>query len=152
MKLENGPHAPSTAVVSVSNESSNDHVPGESVGVKEKSFDPVDGKQLQGQNCVKKSCLRKVHLDSNSEEVEKKKVQWLDFLGKELVEIREFESRLVILLSFPAFCFYITCYQLIQVVLYLIVEVHLSCLAIFQLQIRISEIILSFRLLLCSQP
>lgn len=60
----------------------------------------VDAKEEEGQivgdTLTLKSSLRKV--DSNSTEAEKrekKKVQWVDVIGKELAEIREFEPRLV---------------------------------------------------------
>eukprot|EP00262_Sarcandra_glabra_P007128 TRINITY_DN19715_c0_g2_i1.p1 TRINITY_DN19715_c0_g2~~TRINITY_DN19715_c0_g2_i1.p1 ORF type:complete len:123 (+),score=32.73 TRINITY_DN19715_c0_g2_i1:98-466(+) len=38
-----------------------------------------------------KSSLKKKRIQSDSKEVEKGRVQWMDFLGKELVEIKEFE-------------------------------------------------------------
>ncbi|CAN7001638.1 unnamed protein product [Brassica rapa subsp. trilocularis] len=45
---------------------------------------------------ILKSSLKKETLDSeDGERREKKKVQWVDLMGKELAEIREFESRLV---------------------------------------------------------
>ncbi|CAK7339077.1 unnamed protein product [Dovyalis caffra] len=88
LKLENSPHVPSTAVISVADASSNDdHVLNDSIEVTEGSVD-VDGKQSEAQNSLKSS-LRKAAFDSK--EVDKKKVRWIDFLGKELVEIREFE-------------------------------------------------------------
>lgn len=99
LKLESSPHVASTttAVLSVSDDH---HVDAESDGVKEES-DVVDGKEQQEEGggeavenyCVK-SILKKEALDSK--EVKKKKVQWMDFLGKELVEIREFEARWVL--------------------------------------------------------
>lgn len=97
LKLESSPHVPSTSVVSSIDAHDVNHVSdgcggacgGESTEVKE---DSVDGKQLAGENYLKSS-LRKVGLDSDSkEEVHKKKVQWMDLLGKELIEIREFEA------------------------------------------------------------
>ncbi|CAL9218996.1 unnamed protein product [Arabidopsis halleri] len=50
-----------------------------------------DGGQIVGDTLTLKSSLRKA--DSNSTEAEKreKKVQWVDVIGKELAEIREFE-------------------------------------------------------------
>jgi len=93
LKLENSPHVPSTAVISVVDAScDDDHVLNDSVEVKEGSVG-VDGKQLQAQNGLKSS-LKKADFDSK--EVDKKNVRWMDFLGKELVEIREFESRFVL--------------------------------------------------------
>ncbi|KAJ6934803.1 hypothetical protein NC651_009714 [Populus alba x Populus x berolinensis] len=90
LKLENSPHVPSTAIISVADASSNDnHVLSDSIEVKEGSVG-VDGKQPECQNSLKSS-LKRAAFDST--EGDKKKVQWIDFLGKELVEIREFESR-----------------------------------------------------------
>ncbi|KAL1565705.1 hypothetical protein AAHA92_01398 [Salvia divinorum] len=46
-----------------------------------------------GDDTVTKSCIRKVcPRPSSTREIGKKKVQWMDQLGKELTEIREFES------------------------------------------------------------
>nr|TKR98185.1 uncharacterized protein D5086_0000205450 [Populus alba] len=88
LKLENSPHVPSTVVISVVDAScDDDHVLNDSVEVKEGSVG-VDRKQSQAQNGLKSS-LKKADFDSK--EVDKKKVRWMDFLGKELVEIREFE-------------------------------------------------------------
>lgn len=53
----------------------------------EEKEDQVDG--LNGNVHVLKSCIRKIHCESD----EKKSVKWMDNLGKELVEIKEFESR-----------------------------------------------------------
>ena len=67
-----------------------DQLPGETIEVKEES---INGKQSLAENC-QKSSLRKPTSGSGAvEENQKKQVQWKDFLGKELVEIREFESR-----------------------------------------------------------
>uniref|UniRef100_A0A6N2K900 Uncharacterized protein n=1 Tax=Salix viminalis TaxID=40686 RepID=A0A6N2K900_SALVM len=88
LKLENSPHVPSTAV-SVADASSNDnHVLSDSIEVREGS-EGVYGKQPESHNSLKSS-LKTAAFDSK--DVDKKKVQWIDFLGKELVEIREFES------------------------------------------------------------
>ncbi|KAA8549697.1 hypothetical protein F0562_001285 [Nyssa sinensis] len=85
LKLENTPHVPST-VVSITNTS--EQLSGETTEVKEES---LDGKQEIEQ--VLKSCIRKAPSEPGaSKEVEKKKVQWMDNVGKELVEIKEFES------------------------------------------------------------
>lgn len=113
LELESSPHEASTTttVVSVSDDH---HVYAERVGVKKESV-VVDGNKQQqegqgegqgeeaaGENCVKSS-LKKEALDSK--EVEKKKVQWMDYLGKELVEIREFEARWVPFFLFLPFLF-----------------------------------------------
>ncbi|KAK4441055.1 hypothetical protein Salat_0440400 [Sesamum alatum] len=83
LKLENHPHVfPSTVSDDVSDESSSSS----SSGLKEED---VDGKHEA--EVVLKSCLRR--LPSRPErDVGKKRVRWRDSLGKELVEIKEFES------------------------------------------------------------
>ncbi|XAR59926.1 hypothetical protein NMG60_11033107 [Bertholletia excelsa] len=84
LKLENNTHVPST-VVSVVTDTS-DQLPGDEViEVKEEGGDGSQQAEIG-----RKSCIRKVA--SEPKEVEKKKVQWMDDLGKELVEIQEFES------------------------------------------------------------
>lgn len=92
-----------TTVVSATSDDDDDHeevlelvdghrndVVGEEVDAKEEEG------QIVGDTLTLKSSLRKA--DSNStepEKREKKKVQWVDVIGKELAEIREFEPRLV---------------------------------------------------------
>ncbi|XP_058084752.1 uncharacterized protein LOC131232497 isoform X2 [Magnolia sinica] len=56
----------------------------------------VDGEVFEVEDDVDveflpKSSLKKPVSGSDPKEVEKGRVQWMDFLGKELVEIREFE-------------------------------------------------------------
>ncbi|XP_059430497.1 uncharacterized protein LOC132164094 [Corylus avellana] len=86
LKLGNTPHVPSK-LDSVPEAS--DQLPGETIEVKEES---LNGNQSPAENCLKSS-LRKPTWGSGAvEENQKKQVQWKDFLGKELVEIREFES------------------------------------------------------------
>ena len=65
---------------------------GEATEVKEASSES-DGNQQQQQDAENplKSCIRKPCAEPK--EVEKKEVQWIDNMGKELVEIKEFESR-----------------------------------------------------------
>ncbi|XP_050218928.1 uncharacterized protein LOC126669489 [Mercurialis annua] len=55
-------------------------------GVEEEEEKSIDGKQQPHQE-LKSSLKNCCFLDSH-----KKKVQWMDFLGKQLVYIREFES------------------------------------------------------------
>ncbi|XP_042480039.1 uncharacterized protein LOC122060970 [Macadamia integrifolia] len=82
LKLENSPHVPSPLspvpdVVELS---------GERIEVKNESF---DGNQVENP----KSSLKKPSSEPRvPKEIEKKRVQWMDFLGKELVEIEEFEA------------------------------------------------------------
>ncbi|XP_075634376.1 uncharacterized protein LOC142606895 isoform X1 [Castanea sativa] len=85
LKLENSPHVPSKPV---SVPEASDKLPGETIEVKEGS---LDGKQQPVVKCLKSS-LRKPTSESGSvKEDQKKKVQWMDYIGKELVQIREFE-------------------------------------------------------------
>ncbi|XP_044505102.1 uncharacterized protein LOC123225249 isoform X2 [Mangifera indica] len=106
LKLENNSHVPSTtAIVSASS----DHQDagggcGDDEFKRVKDVEIVlDGKQQQqreeqeqeqeeeeGGDVRVKSNLKKD--DSDSKEVQKMRVQWMDFLGKELVEIREYEA------------------------------------------------------------
>ncbi|KAB1228027.1 hypothetical protein CJ030_MR1G006864 [Morella rubra] len=88
LKLGNTPHVPSE-LVSVPETS--DQLPGVAIEARE---DTLEGKQQPVENCLKSS-LRKPTLESGAVKGDqKKKVQWMDFVGKELVEIREFESSL----------------------------------------------------------
>lgn len=80
LKLEDTPHVPSK-LVSVPEAS--DQLPCRT----------SDGIQHPTENC-RRSCLKKPN-----EEQQKKRVQWMDLLGKELVAIREFESRFALSLS-----------------------------------------------------
>lgn len=87
LKLENSPHVPSKPV---SVPEASDKLPGETIEVKEES---LGGKKQPVVKCLKSS-LRKPTSESGSvKEDQKKKVQWMDYIGKELVQIREFELR-----------------------------------------------------------
>ncbi|KAL0390392.1 UNVERIFIED_CONTAM: hypothetical protein Scaly_0396300 [Sesamum calycinum] len=84
LKLENTPHVfPSTVSDDVSDESSSSS---SSSGLKEED---VDGKHEA--EVVLRSCLRKLP-SRPDRDVEKKRVRWRDSFGKQLVEIKEFES------------------------------------------------------------
>uniref|UniRef100_A0A2N9H8D4 Uncharacterized protein n=1 Tax=Fagus sylvatica TaxID=28930 RepID=A0A2N9H8D4_FAGSY len=88
LKLENSPHEPSKPVSVLK---ASDKLPSETIEDKEES---LDGKQQQPVEEYLKSSLRKPSSESGAvKEVQKKRIQWMDYLGKELVEIREFESR-----------------------------------------------------------
>ena len=78
LKLENNPHVP-PSIVSIpdgENQSSGD------------TFEVNDGKQ-PNENLSKSSLKEEPSEPDSPKEVGKKRVQWMDFLGKELVEIRE---------------------------------------------------------------
>ncbi|KAJ4970540.1 hypothetical protein NE237_003639 [Protea cynaroides] len=83
LKLENTPNVPGP-LSSVPN--AVDQFSGETIEVKNESF---NGNQVEN---FPKSSLKKPSSEPGvQKEVEKAKVQWMDFLGKELVEIKEFE-------------------------------------------------------------
>ncbi|KAK2641540.1 hypothetical protein Ddye_023303 [Dipteronia dyeriana] len=102
LKLENSPHVPSTTTTVASLTDDHQLVCGlgdeDANQVKEeKEESVVDGQKQQeaageeeSENCPRSS-LKKEASDSEQSQ-KKKKVQWMDLLGKELVEIREFES------------------------------------------------------------
>ncbi|KAK2974460.1 hypothetical protein RJ640_013202 [Escallonia rubra] len=88
LKLENSPHVPSS-VVSVTDTSN--HFSGEAIEGKEGN---LDAEKKQHAEIALRSCIRKVSPELGApNEVQRKRVQWVDKLGKELVEIKEFESR-----------------------------------------------------------
>lgn len=86
-RLQNGPQLPAT-LVSVS--SASDQSPAEITEVKDESL------VVAKENCNHrhKSSLKSVTSDPKPQQ--KKQVQWMDFLGGELAEIREYEVRWVI--------------------------------------------------------
>lgn len=95
LKLDNTPHVLSLTVESVvANNTSSDQLSGETIEVKdERCLDEGKLEQADNNNALK-SCIRNEECPSEScapREVEKKRVQWMDNLGKELAEIKEFE-------------------------------------------------------------
>ncbi|KAJ0806634.1 hypothetical protein HanPI659440_Chr02g0091611 [Helianthus annuus] len=105
LKLENSHHAPQTSVVVTvtdHHQSDHNHVDEnhEIVEANEKEV-LEDGKQeSEIEICVLRSCMKnKCNSQSRSQSnsgsgspVDRKKVQWVDNFGKQLVDIREFES------------------------------------------------------------
>lgn len=87
LKLENGPRVPGTAVVLGTNGSDNNSLSRDDSEIIERKEETVSVSDVN--NC-RKSSMRKP--DSGEKEVQQKRVQWMDFMGKELAEIREFES------------------------------------------------------------
>lgn len=65
-----------------------DQLSGETIEIKEGNS---DGKQ-EAEEILKSSLKKAPSEPSTPKEIGKKKVQWMDFLGKELVEIKEFET------------------------------------------------------------
>ncbi|XP_015878813.3 uncharacterized protein LOC107415059 [Ziziphus jujuba] len=89
LKLENIPH-PHVPSKLVSVPEASDQLAGEAK-LTEETLDH-EKQQQPTLNC-RKSSLKKPNSSSGSpNEEQKKRVQWMDFLGKELVSIREFES------------------------------------------------------------
>ncbi|XP_043690586.1 uncharacterized protein LOC122641418 [Telopea speciosissima] len=83
LKLEDTPHVP-PRLYSVPD--SVGQLSGEGLEVKNESF---DGNQVE--NFPKSSLKKPSSGPGVPKEIGKKRVQWMDFLGKELVEIEEFE-------------------------------------------------------------
>lgn len=77
LKLESAPHIVPSTAYAVSGKSSSEGVKEEGVNRKHEA------------HAVLKSCIRK---PPPRPEVGKRRVQWMDNLGKELAEIKEFES------------------------------------------------------------
>lgn len=96
LKLESAPHVPPSTVVSVPDASH--QLSAQTNEVKDDGIVELEKQRQQQQqqhqqhevgNCVKSS-LKKATLETK--ESRKKQVQWMDFVGKELAEVREFES------------------------------------------------------------
>lgn len=100
LKLDNTPHVLSLTVEPVVSTTSCDQLSGEAIEVRnERCVD--EGKLEQADtnhnNAIAlKSCIKRKECASDSgatTQVEKKRVQWMDNLGDELAEVKEFESR-----------------------------------------------------------
>lgn len=110
LKLDNSPHVLPLGVEPLST-ATNDHsisnnsthqLTGDTLEVKDESCLDDDKLEQASQLHALKSCIRNKEAASVPSEVENKKVQWLDNVGKELADIKEFESRCVLSLMF--FC------------------------------------------------
>ncbi|XP_071733802.1 uncharacterized protein [Rutidosis leptorrhynchoides] len=97
LKLKNSHNAPSTPPLVVSVDPSDHHKNHveEIIEVHDKEIFEEDRKlELEIENVVHRSCMKnKGDLQSRSQ-IDRKKVQWIDRSGKQLVDIKEFESRL----------------------------------------------------------
>ncbi|KAI3706295.1 hypothetical protein L6452_23930 [Arctium lappa] len=97
LKLENSHHAPPpppSVVTDPSDLNHQNHVSPdveEIVEVEEKVI-LEDGKQEQEESVVLRSCMKNKEDSQSRSPIERKKVQWMDNLGKQLVDIKEFES------------------------------------------------------------
>ncbi|KAI3412395.1 uncharacterized protein J3R85_017434 [Psidium guajava] len=87
LKLEDAPHVP-PPVVSVSDGS--DQLCGETTEVGDDVA--LDGKNGETDKVIIKSSLKKKKAGLEALCGEKKQVQWVDLSGKELAEVREFDS------------------------------------------------------------
>lgn len=100
LKLDNSPHVLPLGVEPVStatndhsiSNNSTDQLTGETFEVKDENCLDDDKLEQASQVHALKSCIRNKEAASLPSEVEKKKVQWLDNVGKELADIKEFES------------------------------------------------------------
>lgn len=89
LKLENAPH-PNPHVLS-SKPVTSDQLPDDPIEIKEES---VDDNPKPAENSLKGNLRKPNSSDPAAPKEElKKRVQWMDFVGKELVEIKEFECR-----------------------------------------------------------
>ncbi|KAJ0730252.1 hypothetical protein HanOQP8_Chr07g0237871 [Helianthus annuus] len=94
LKLENSPQAPHPSVVTVTDPSDQNHVEESVEQIKENEVSEDEKQDSQIEIVVLRSCMKKKKGDSQSRSpVGRKKVQWVDNLGEQLVDIREFESR-----------------------------------------------------------
>lgn len=97
LKLDITPHVLPLGVEPVSTTTNNisnstDQLSGETVEVKDESCLEDDKLEQASEAHALKSCIRSKEAPSGPGEVEKKKVQWVDNIGKELADIKEFES------------------------------------------------------------
>ncbi|KAI7726238.1 hypothetical protein M8C21_008582 [Ambrosia artemisiifolia] len=91
LKLESSPQAPHLSVVTDASDQNNVEETVEGIKENEGSEDGKEESQIE--IIVIKSCMKKKKGDSLSRSAtDRKKVQWVDNLGKQLVDIREFES------------------------------------------------------------
>lgn len=89
LKLENSPHDPPPLVVI--DPFDQNHVE-EVIEVKEKEISGDENQELEIESIVLRSCMKNKCDPESRSPIERKRVQWMDDLGKELVDIKEFES------------------------------------------------------------
>lgn len=88
LKLENSPHAPPSSVVI--DPCDQNHV--EEVIEVNKEISEDEKQEVEIDTVVLKSCMKNKCDPESRWPIERKKVQWMDSLGKQLVDIKEFES------------------------------------------------------------
>lgn len=97
LKLENSHNATSapSLVVSADPSDHKNHVEELIEVVHEKEISEEDGRhELEVENIVLRSCMKNNGDLQSRSPIDRKKVQWMDNIGKQLVDIKEFESRL----------------------------------------------------------
>ncbi|CAB4312592.1 unnamed protein product [Prunus armeniaca] len=87
LKLEDIPHPPLPSKL-VSVPETSDQLSDDTNEIKEEN---LDGIPKPAEPCLKSSLRKRISDSSAPKQELKKRVQWMDFFGKELVEIREFE-------------------------------------------------------------
>ncbi|KAK1356199.1 Acetyl-coenzyme A synthetase [Heracleum sosnowskyi] len=94
LKLDNSPHVLPLGVDPVTNDHNNTthQLTGETIEVKDQSCLDDDKLEQASQVHALKTCFRNKEAASVPSQVENKKVQWLDNVGKQLADIKEFES------------------------------------------------------------
>ncbi|ONH98975.1 hypothetical protein PRUPE_6G002800 [Prunus persica] len=89
LKLEDIPHPPLPSKL-VSVPETSDQLSDDTNEIKEEN---LDGIPKPAEPCLKSSLRKRISDSSAPKQELKKRVQWMDFFGKELIEIREFECR-----------------------------------------------------------
>lgn len=95
LKLENSPHVPPSSVVI--DPCDQNHV--EEVIEVNKEISEDEKQEPEIETIVLKSCMKNKCDPESRSPIERKKVQWMDSLGKQLVDIKEFESRLAFFIN-----------------------------------------------------
>lgn len=90
LKLENSHLAPPPFVVTDPSDQNHQNHVEEIIEVEEKEV-LEDGKQ-EPESIVLRSCMKNKEDSQSRSPIERKNVQWMDNLGKQLVDIKEFES------------------------------------------------------------
>ncbi|XP_076908369.1 uncharacterized protein LOC143565219 [Bidens hawaiensis] len=90
LKLENAHHAPQLSVVT--DPCDQNHVEESNNNIKDNEILEEGKQESQVEIVVLRSCMKNKEDSQSRSKTDRKKVQWVDDLGKELVDIREFES------------------------------------------------------------
>ncbi|KAL4591270.1 hypothetical protein LXL04_004228 [Taraxacum kok-saghyz] len=90
LKLESSPHTPPSPVVIDPCEQN--HVDEEVIDVNNKEISEDEKQELEIESIVLRSCMKNKCDSESRSPIDRKKVQWMDHLGKQLVDMKEFES------------------------------------------------------------